>query len=258
MHVLLLRCGAASLIAATAACALATGAAAQSCPVTYDKLVQTLRSSVKASGGPSNGGYDNHMWASVVARDGSVCAVAFSGAKPDEQWPGSRSIAMQKANTANGMSVKGMALSTANLFAGAQPGQPLYGLVFTSPPSAEIAMGDANQFGSASDPMMGKRPGGIVVFGGGLALYDDTGVVGGLGVSGDTSCADHNVAWRVRTTLGLDKVPAGVNPNRKDAIVYDIDPNGKSASGFGHPKCAGQEGDVANQLGAALGGYSLR
>jgi uncharacterized protein GlcG (DUF336 family) len=32
------------------------------------------------------------------------------------------------------------------------------------------------------------------VFGGGLALYDDQGIVGGLGVSGDSACADHNVA----------------------------------------------------------------
>ena len=48
------------------------------------------------------------------------------------------------------------------------------------------------------------------MFGGGLGLYDKKGIVGGLGVSGDTSCADHNVAWRVRKALGLDNVPAGV------------------------------------------------
>jgi uncharacterized protein GlcG (DUF336 family) len=41
-----------------------------------------------------------------------------------------------------------------------------------------------------------------VAFGGGLALYDDNGVIGGLGVSGDTPCADHNVAWRMRDALG--------------------------------------------------------
>ena len=86
--------------------------------------------------------------------------------------------------------------------------------------------------------MVGKPIGGVVVFGGGLALYDEGGIVGGLGVSGDSSCADHNVAWRVRAALGLDKVPAGVNPKRKDAIVYDLDPSNKSASGWGHPLCA--------------------
>ena len=36
--------------------------------------------------------------------------------------------------------------------------------------------------------------GGINVFGGGLALYNSDGrLLGGLGVSGDSSCADHNI-----------------------------------------------------------------
>lgn len=81
---------------------------------------------------------------------------------------------------------------------------------------------------------------------------------GGLGVSGDSSCADHNVAWRVRKALGLDKVAAGVNPNRKDAIVHDLGPDEKSASGWGHPKRAGAEADVANELGAGVGGASMK
>ena len=34
-------------------------------------------------------------------------------------------------------------------------------------------------------------------------------LVGGVGVSGDTSCADHLIAWRVRNNLGLDHL-AGV------------------------------------------------
>jgi uncharacterized protein GlcG (DUF336 family) len=234
------------------------GAVAQNCPVQHDQLVRALKQSVKASGGPSNGGFDNHMWAGIVTRDGTVCAVAFSGDKADDQWPGSRGISMQKANTANAFSVKQMAISTANIFAGAQPGQMLYGIIQASPPSPEAGAGDAAQFGTASDPMVGKRIGGVIVFGGGLALYDDSGVVGALGVSGDSSCADHNVAWRLRKALGLDKVPAGVNPQRKDAIVYDLGPDGKSASGFGHPKCLGKEADVANELGAGVGGYSLQ
>jgi uncharacterized protein GlcG (DUF336 family) len=32
-------------------------------------------------------------------------------------------------------------------------------------------------------------------------------IVGGLGVSGDYSCADHNIAWKVRHLLELDYVP---------------------------------------------------
>jgi hypothetical protein len=102
--------------------------------------------------------------------------------------------------------------------------------------------------------MVGKMPGGIIAFGGGLALYDEKGnIVGGLGVSGDTPCADHNVAWRVRHALGLDKVPAGPNHQKNDAIVYDIGPDGKSASGFGHPLCGGQEPDIAQEIGAGSG-----
>ena len=230
---------AASVAALIGAALLAGKAQAADCPVTQDQLAQALR-------------------ASVVTRDGTVCAVAFSGNKADDQWPGSRAVAMQKANTANAFSVAKMAISTANLFAGAQPGQPLYGLITASPPSPETAAGDAAQFGTASDPMVGKRIGGVIVFGGGLALYNDSGVVGGLGISGDSSCADHNVAWRVRQALKLDRVPAGVNPNRRDAIIYDLGADGKSASGFGHVKCNGTEADIGNELEAAVGGATMK
>jgi len=232
--------------------------AAADCPVDHARLLNSLRASVKASGGPANGGFENHQWASVVARDGTVCAVAFSGEKPDDQWPGSRLIAIEKANTANAFSLKGMAIATANLFALAQPGQSLFGITSASPPSLEANAGDATQFGTPNDPAAGKRIGGVIVFGGGLALYNESGVVGGLGGSGDSACADHNVAWRVRQGLGLDKVSAGVNPQRKDAIVYDMNNAGQSASGFGHPKCAGTEADVADQLQAGVGGSSLK
>src|SRR5215208_4438665 len=118
-----LRLGAA-LVGAAFLCAPGAAGAAD-CPVTHDRLVKALKASVKPAGGPKNGGFENHEWAGVVARDGTVCAVA---------------------------------------------------------------------------------------------------------VSGDTSCADHNVAWRMRDALGLNKIPAGVNPNRKDAIVFDLGVDGKSAS----------------------------
>jgi uncharacterized protein GlcG (DUF336 family) len=232
--------------------------AAADCPVDHAKLRETLRSSVKPSGGPANGGFENHEWAAVAGRDGLVCAVVFSGDQVGDQWPGSRAISMEKATTANAFSLKGMALSTANLFALAQPGQSLYGIITASPPSAESNSGDAAMFGTPNDPMIGKRIGGVIVFGGGLGLYDGNNIVGGLGISGDSACADHNVAWRVRKALTLDKVPAGVNPQRKDAIVYDMNAAGQSASGFGHPKCAGHEAEVADQIEAGVGGAPLR
>jgi uncharacterized protein GlcG (DUF336 family) len=225
------------------------------CPISQSQLAEALRASVKPSGGPGNGGFDTHEWAAVVARDGKVCAVAFSGPTVDAQWPASRLVATEKANTANGLSVKNMALSTANLYAPVQPGGSLFGLELTNPVNINAAyQGDPAEFGSETDPLVGQAIGGVVAFGGGLALYDGNNIVGGLGVSGDSACADHNVAWRVRQALQLDKVPAGVNPKAKDGIVYDIDPGGKSASGWGHPLCSGSEADIAAELGAGVGG----
>ena len=50
----------------------------------------------------------------------------------------------------------------------------------------------------------------VNVFGGGVGLYAaGKKLVGGLGVSGDTSCADHSIAWRIRNGLALDHL-AGV------------------------------------------------
>jgi hypothetical protein len=83
-----------------------------------------------------------------------------------------------------------------------------------------------------------------------LALYQDGKVIGALGVSGDSSCADHNVGWRVREALALGEVTSGVSANKDDGIVYDIDSAGVSKSGWGHPMCAGTEPDVAVGMGA--------
>jgi uncharacterized protein GlcG (DUF336 family) len=194
-----------------------------------------------------NGGLDFPMWATVVDRAGVIVAVAFSGPAVDDQWLGSRAIAAQKANTANDFSLDGFALSTANLFSAVQPGGSLFGLQESNPVDPEVVYGgDHAEYGTVDDYMVGKKPGGVNVFGGGLALYDVTSgeVIGAVGLSGDTSCADHNIAWRVRDALNMDKVPAGVaaavgtNPGNNDNIIFDIDPaTGKSASGFGHPIC---------------------
>jgi hypothetical protein len=68
--------------------------------------------------------------------------------------------------------------------------------------------GDPAQFGTASDPLIGKKIGGTIVFGGGLPLFDSAGkLIGGIGVSGDSSCADHIIAWEMRSALNLDKTP---------------------------------------------------
>jgi uncharacterized protein GlcG (DUF336 family) len=214
-----------------------------------------LRSALVSAVAAESSGLNNQMWATIVDRDGVVCAVAFSGADRGAQWPGSRVISEQKANTANAFSLDGLALSTANLYSVVQPfGGSLYGLQQSNPVDPAAAYGtaaDTARYGQANDPMVGQRIGGVNVFAGGLGLYVKVGpadrVVGGLGVSGDTSCADHMIAWRVRNNLNLDhlKGVTGVSgdPDRPDNIIYDISAGstagaiGVSPSGFGHPTC---------------------
>ena len=102
--------------------------------------------------------------------------------------------------------------------------------------------------------------GGVNVFGGGLALYNSSGtLVGAIGVSGDSSCADHNIAWRTRNGLDLDHVPAGVSgdASHPDNIVYDITPligqmSGVSAGGWGHPACSAKATAIAAALPAVV------
>jgi uncharacterized protein GlcG (DUF336 family) len=228
-------------------------ALATDCPVSRDQLTTALKQSVKPSGGPSNGGFDNNEWAAAVDVNGTVCAMTFSGKSVSDQWAASRAISAEKATTANALSLDTFALSTANLYAGAQPGGPLYGVVETNPVNNTLLYaGDPSAFGTDSDPFVGHVLGGVVVFGGGLALYDGTRKVGAIGVSGDSSCADHNVAWRVRQQLQLDKVPAGVSPTHNDQILYDLLPDKTSASGYGHAKCVGTESEIAEQIGAGI------
>lgn len=204
----------------------------------HSKLRNVLQSVIK-EGATGNSGLGNQEWAVVVNRDGIVCAVVFSGNDRGQQWPGSRAIAAEKANTANALSSSDYALSTANLYAASQPGQSLYSLATSAPPNAQAVFGPAPSFGTPEDPMVGKPIGGVIVFGGGLPLYDSRGnIVGGLGLSGDTSCADHIIAWKVRHQLQLDAVPMGPSPNHNDNMILDW-ANNNSPSGFGHPTCKG-------------------
>ena len=52
----------------------------------------------------------------------------------------------------------------------------------------------------------------LVAFTGGLYRSSDGKLLGGIGVSGDSSCADHNIAWKTRAFLNLDDIPGGVAP----------------------------------------------
>lgn len=231
-----------------------------------------LKQALVAATNTEGSGLNMNMWGTIVDRDGIVCAVAFTGTDRGAQWPGSRVISAQKANTANAFSLdpsaasggngRALALSTANLYSAVQPGGSLFGLQESNPVDTSVAYkGPSSNYGTHNDPMVGSKIGGVNVFGGGLALYDaNHAIVGAIGVSGDTSCADHNIAWRTRNNLSFDHLgsPAPVitgvaylylgDAPHPDNIIYDITANpnggtGKSTFGFGHPSCVNQTTD---------------
>ncbi len=186
-----------------------------------------------------NGGIftPNMMWAAVVDRNGVLCGTTKVG----DAWPGSRAIAIAKAETANDFSNNKLALSTANLYAATQPGGSLYGLNDSNPFNPFFnAVTTDNRANLALGNGVGFNPGGIITFGGGVALYgNDNQVIGGLGVSGDTACADHAIAYRIRGLLQLDSIPAGVGLNGTDNILYA--PSGTTPAGFQHPHCGAND-----------------
>src|SRR5688572_5240953 len=214
------------VLMAAALCS-ATDAAAANCNdvPSASELRQAMLAAAKISnaGGLFQGA---RMWGAVVNRDGEICAYITTTADPTQVWPGSQAIAKAKAYTANAFSLDTLALSTARLYTFTQPGHSLWSL-------GQSNLFDASQLqppsGSRSD--IGRLVGGLIFFGGGVALYNDDGaIIGGLGVSGDTSCADHEVAKRVRNLADLNP-PGGA---LVDDIVYSLpDP----PSVFAHPKC---------------------
>jgi hypothetical protein len=63
-----------------------------------------------------------------------------------------------------------------------------------------------------------------------VPLYRNGKIIGGLGVSGDTSCTDHEIAKRARNAAGLNP-PDG---QFADDITYST---ADGASQFTHPLC---------------------
>jgi uncharacterized protein GlcG (DUF336 family) len=160
-------------------------------------------------------------WGAIVNRNGEVCVVQPPSDSTGGYWPGSRSISMAKAFSANGFSTDTLALSTARLYTLTQPGHSLWGVAQPEP------------FNPAClDPNVSiKVCGGAIAFGGGVPLYKNGRIVGGLGISGDTPCTDHEIAKRVRHYAGLDPAKGPAADDIKYAAV-----DGPSI--YSHPLCS--------------------
>lgn len=106
----------------------------------------------------------------IAVVDPSGLLVAFL--RMDNAYPGSIDISTKKARTA----VLFNGLSSAGLYNSSQPGMSLYGIEETN--------------------------GGLVVFGGGLPIYLNGFLIGGVGVSGGTVPQDVQVAQSGLAGLG--------------------------------------------------------
>jgi uncharacterized protein GlcG (DUF336 family) len=191
-----------------------------------DDLRKWLRQA-PGEGGEAGGLFSGKMsWAAIVNRQGEICATAVSTDEAASSWPGSQAIAKAKAYTANAFSTDSLPLSTARLYTLTQPGHSLWGVAQPNAfnPDCLVSPQDAGK----TD---GKVCGGAIAFGGGVALYRGKTRVGGLGVSGDTACTDHEIAKRVRHLAQLDP--------EKGAYVDDISySSADGPSPFTHPLCA--------------------
>ena len=166
------------------------------------------------------------MWGAIVNEDGEICGFVTSSDDPRETLPVSQAIAKAKAYTANSVSTIHLPLSTARLYTLSQPGHSLFGLNDSNPFNPKFLAPTSGSGGGT-----GQIAGGIITFGGGVPLYNSDGeIIGALGVSGDTSCADHEIAKRVRDLAELNP-PSGALAD--DIIYIGIDP----PSDLAHPVC---------------------
>jgi len=188
--------------------------------------LKTLLQGAPGTGGDAGGLFHGQrMWAAVVNRDGNLCASATSTNDQTQVWPGSQAIAKAKAYTANAFSLDSLPLSTARLYTFVQPRHSLASLGQSNPFNPQFDAPTSGQGGGTN-----QITGGMIFFGGGVPLYKNGKIIGGLGVSGDTSCTDHEIAKRVRTAATLN--PTG------GAAADDITYSGADgASQFTHPLC---------------------
>ena len=192
------------------------------------------------AGGLSSGKME---WASIVNRQGEICATSVATDEPASAWPGSQAVAKAKAYTANAYSTDDTPQSTARLYTLTQPGHSLWGVAEPNPFRADCLVAPG-----AMTATNGRICGGSIAFGGGVPLYRGKTRVGGLGVSGDTACTDHEIAKRIRHLAQLDPAKGEF----ADDIIFTA---ADGPSPFAHPLCAntwrnGQKlGDEANASG---------
>jgi len=202
-----------------------------------------------------NGGRAHHGWLTLVDSKGVVCAVVHSApagidVTTDMSGIGHREQSAKKANTSVSFSNNEVALASGNLYVPSMPGGQLFGTISSTADSLAINGSDSAKWGTTKDPMIGKIIGGYAPIAGGLPLYNSAKKkVGAIGVSGDTFCTSHVVAWKVRELLaggsyGVANVPGGIaNGYTNDALVQDIDPAqvpgtaAYSKGGFGFVQC---------------------
>jgi uncharacterized protein GlcG (DUF336 family) len=120
--------------------------------------------------------HPTRMQIAIVARDGKLLRL-FS--MPDA-WVGSIDIAIAKGRTAAFFSSDQNALTSRIVGVASQPGGPLWGI------------GNSNQIGISGSQEFRN---GIITFPGGIPLYKDGVLVGGIGVSGDGVDQDETVAF---------------------------------------------------------------
>jgi hypothetical protein len=193
-----------------------------------------LAKASRTAGSPN--GIEYHVWGSVINRAGRVCAVAYTGPDLTQQFPYGRVQAMKRANTANSLTLPKRAMpshvadrhnyieietSSAGLNAG-NPGRSdngWYGFSHDryNPGNIDVQFqGATSNYGEAcgtprQDPMCMQKPGGMDYSAGGLALFDQNGILrGAIGVAGDNDCTSHAIAWKARQQLRMDWTPVNL------------------------------------------------
>jgi len=208
----------------SAARAAAARASCRDLPSATD-LQEYLRRA-PAEGGEVGGLFGGKMeWAALVNRSGELCGVSVATEDAASAWPAGQALAKAKAYTANAFSTDTTPLSTARLYTLGMPGHSLWGAF--GPNAFNPACLETPQDAAATQ---GKICGGTVTVGGGVALYRNHRRIGGLGISGDTPCTDHEIAKRIRHVAQLDPDGGAL----ADDIQYTV---AGGASVFTHPVC---------------------